>query len=94
MRRENIRDGTTRYANCYELDRRAEGECYWTKNVKECSAYNQVMKERLAETVPFHLPHLDVIPRTALSPLSAKKLRLARQEDISCLNSLEASNFR
>ena len=41
---------------------------------------------------PLHLPHLDVNLTTA-SPWP-KKLRLARQEDISCLNSLGISNFR
>ena len=43
---------------------------------------------------PLHLPHLDVNPTTALPHSLPKKLKLARQEDISCLNSLGISNFR
>ena len=43
---------------------------------------------------PLHLPHLDVNLMTALLPWSAQNLKLARQEDISCLNSLGISNFR
>ena len=46
------------------------------------------------EPGPLHLPHLDVNPTTALPHSLPKKLKLARQEDISCLNSLGISNFR
>ena len=43
---------------------------------------------------PLHLSHLDVNPTNALPHSLPKKLKLARQEDISCLNSLGISNFR
>ena len=43
---------------------------------------------------PLHLPHLDVNLTTVLPHGLPKKLKLARQEDISCLNSLGISNFR
>ena len=43
---------------------------------------------------PLHLPILHAYLRTALPHTWPKNLQLARQGDISCLNSLGISNFR